>query len=87
MNPDERPFMPLEGYRLLARQIDSWCTNEPMVLLAGIHFPNHMPFDDLKKRLKKAAKLRQTYMRIWPTGNGQDYWLHLGKVHPDWKWH
>ena len=87
MNPDERPTMPLAGFRFHPRMIDSWCTDVPRVLLGGSHFPDDMAFEDLRKRLTQAAKVRRTYLKIWPVGNGRDYWVHLGKVHPDWKLH
>lgn len=85
VNPEERPTMPMEGFRFIPRMIDSWCTDRPRPLIAGSHFPDDMAFEDLEKRLKKAARLRRTYVYVWPMGNGMDYWVHFGKVHPDWE--
>lgn len=65
MTEVENPFMPEEGFRFSAPQLDHYFNGRVHVLRPGQDYPNQMPVEVIKKRLKRAAWVREGTARVW----------------------
>lgn len=62
--------MPAERFRFRKRILDRWCDGRIRELKANYDFPPKLPFEEVERRLRRAAFLRDTSVNVWPTGTG-----------------
>jgi hypothetical protein len=62
--------IPVLGWRFHKRTLDHWCDGKIRELVPNRDFPPAMPVDEVKRRLRRSAFLRDTTVNVWPKGNG-----------------
>ena len=62
--------IPVAGWRFRKAILDRWCDGRIRALKPNQDFPPAMPFDEVKRRLQRAAFLRETTVNVWPRGDG-----------------
>ena len=67
---DEDWQIPVAGWRFRKAILDRWCDGRIRELTPNRDFPPAMPFEEIKRRLDRAATLRDTVAYVWPTGEG-----------------
>lgn len=63
--------IPLEGWKFSRIMLDRWACGEWVILRPNAEFPPSMPISELKRRLHRAALLRDTTVQVWPIGDGR----------------
>jgi hypothetical protein len=67
---DEAWQIPIAGWRFRKRILDRWCDGRIRELRSNLDFPPAMPFEEVRRRLRRAAFLRDTSVNVWPKGDG-----------------
>ena len=75
-------FIPVELFKFRKAQLDAWCNGQVHLLVANKDFPRAMTFDQVKARMKAAARYRDCRLELWPDGAGNLY-LIFGPPGPD----
>jgi hypothetical protein len=81
--PDRMP--PWSQYRLLSREVESWITDQVMVLVRGQDVPRDTPILAFRQRLDRAMWKRGGIARVWETEPGGDISVYLAKDPMKWK--
>ena len=66
----ESNFPPWREYRFRTWQLEKWFNGKKWTLVPNKDFPADIPFEELKRRLEKAAYNRQGSARIWREADG-----------------
>ena len=70
---DPDVFIPVEKFKFHKQHLDSWCDGQLRLLVANKDFPRAMSLDQVRTRLKAAARYRDAPVDVWPAGDGNLY--------------
>lgn len=70
---DPEVFIPVEKFKFRKHRLDEWCDGRMRLLVANKDFPREMSLEQIRARLKAAARYRDAPLDLWPAGNGNLY--------------
>jgi hypothetical protein len=69
LDPEGSQFPPWQEYRFRTWELERWFDGRKRTLVPNKDFPADIPFEELKRRLEKAAYNRGGSARVWREPN------------------